>query len=252
MDAANPRRLVAISSFSVYDYQGLAAGQMLDEATPLESHPQRRDAYAQAKLQQEQLVRDHAASHGWICATLRPGAIYGKDRLWTARLGQPLSSRLWLRIGQTAELPLTYVENCAQAIVQAAESNQAADAVLNVVDDACPTQRSYAAQLRRQLKPRPVSLVVPRFAGQFLAGAANLTNKTLFRGRARVPSLLVPARFDARFKPLRYSNARIKAVLGWQPRYSLAEALARCTMPEAELLAVHPGEAASPVTSPHS
>ena len=43
----------------------------------------------------------------------------------------------------------------------------------------------------------------------------------------------MPARFDARFKPLRYSNERIKTVLGWQPRYSLAEALAaaRCRKP---------------------
>jgi hypothetical protein len=58
--------------------------------------------------------------------------------------------------------------------------------------------------------------------------------------------LLVPARFDARFKPLRYPNARLKAALGWQPRFTLEQALNRCDQPEAELLAV------DPVPSPES
>ena len=53
---------------------------------------------------------------------LRPGVIYGRDNLWTARLGiGGQGKRLWLRTGAWARLPLTYVENCADAIVTAAE-----------------------------------------------------------------------------------------------------------------------------------
>ena len=45
--------------------------------------------------------------------------------------------------------------------------------------------------------------------------------------QAKIPGLFVPARLHARCKPLRYSNQRIKQVLGWTPRYSLIEALER-------------------------
>jgi nucleoside-diphosphate-sugar epimerase len=238
MDRAGVRRIVLVSSFSVYDYTRASRWRRFDEAAPLEAHPERRDAYALTKLWQEELVREHAGARGWDWTVLRPGAIYGPAHLWTARLGQPLGAGLWLRIGQRARVPLTYVENCAQAIVMAAESDRAAGAVLNVVDDDPPTQRQYATLVRRHLPRRPRVLVVPRVFGRLLASGASLVNRVAFRGRAKVPGLLVPARFDARFKPVRYSNARIRAVLGWRPRYALEEALARCGRPESELLAV--------------
>jgi nucleoside-diphosphate-sugar epimerase len=224
-------RLVAISSFSVYDYEALGPGQTLDETCPLEPHPERRDDYTRAKLRQERRVRDFAAERGLACAVLRPGAIYGQGRLWTARLGLPVGGRLWLRVGGQARVPLTYVENCAEAVAMAAEADGAAGAVLNVVDDDPPTQAEYASAVRRHMGSPPAQLVLPRGLVRLPGAAARLAGIEL-------PGLLGPGRFDARFKPLGYSNARIRAVLGWSPRYGLDEALARCGRPEAELLAV--------------
>ena len=60
-----------------------------------------------------------------------------------------------------------------------------------------------------------------------LAGLAALTNKLLLGGRAKIPGIFVPARLHARCKPLRFDNRKIKQVLGWSPRYSLAQALDR-------------------------
>ena len=60
-----------------------------------------------------------------------------------------------------------------------------------------------------------------------LAGLATLTNKLLLGGRAKVPGIFIPCRLAARCKPLRFSNRKIKEVLGWKPRYSLDEALDR-------------------------
>lgn len=238
MDAAGLNQLVAISSFSVYDFLALAPEAALDESAPLETRPDRRDPYARAKLRQEQLTREFAEQHHWRCAILRPGAIYGKDRLWTARLGMPLGNKLWLRIGNNATLPLTYVENCAQAIVLTAENTPPGTTILNIVDDNPPSQRRYASLACSHLHPSPLMLPVPGSAVRLLASTADHANRLLLRGRAPLPGLLVPARFEARFKPLRFPNSKIKSTLGWNPRYSLEEALQRCDQPEADLLAL--------------
>jgi nucleoside-diphosphate-sugar epimerase len=238
MDAAGLNQLVAISSFSVYDFLALAPEAILDESAPLETRPDRRDAYARAKLRQEQLTREFADQRHWRCAILRPGAIYGKNCLWTARLGMPVGKKLWLRIGNNAALPLTYVENCAQAIVLAAENTPPGTTILNIVDDNSPSQRRYASLAHSHIHPGPLMLPVPRSAVRLLASTADQLNRLLLRSRAPLPGLLVPARFEARFKPLRFPNNKLKTTLGWNPRYTLEEALNRCDQPEVNLLAL--------------
>src|SRR6266581_2120935 len=98
MTDAGVRHIVAISSLSVYDYKRLWSFSKLDESSPLESRPCERDEYAQTKLLQEKLVRDFAQQNNWRCAILRPGVIFGKDNLWTARLGIQ-GHKIWLRTG---------------------------------------------------------------------------------------------------------------------------------------------------------
>ena len=227
MRQANVKRLVAISTFSVYDCLRMRGGAVLDESSPIEKDAPARDDYAQTKLVQEKLIRDHAEEHGLALTVLRPGVIYGRDNLYNAWLGVALSDQLWIRTGAHARLPLTYVENCAEAIVLAAEMRQAVGQVINIVDDDLPTQRRYARELQQRLTPRPRIVPVSWTVTRLTARCAWLTNKLLLGGRAKVPSILIPARLHARGKPLRYSNEKLKETLGWRPRYSMAEALGR-------------------------
>ena len=39
---------------------------------------------------------------------------------------------------------------------------------------------------------------------------ARWTSKKLFRGKGKLPSILVPCRFEARFKPLRFDNRKLR------------------------------------------
>ncbi len=226
MDQVGVSHIVAVSSFSVYDYSRPRSFQRLDEDSPLEAHPADRDEYAQTKLIQEQLIRDHAQGRGWRWTILRPGVIFGPGNLWTARLGAQAGS-CWIRIGGWATLPVTYVENCAEAIVLAAEHVAASGRIFNVVDDDLPTQRAYAAALRAQCSPRPRIVPVAWTLMRGLAGLAQMSNSLFFRGQAKVPGILVPARLDARCKPLRFTNQRLKQALGWKPRHAWREALRR-------------------------
>ncbi len=227
MIEAQVRRIVLVSSFAVYDYLRLPSFTELNESSPLESRPQERDAYCQSKLAQEELVLKCAERNGWEWTIVRPGAVYGQEEQWTARLGIK-GSRSWVRLGAWALVPLTYVENCAEAIVLAAETRGAVGQVLNIVDDELPRQRTYFSELHRRTIPRPRVLRIPWTMLRLMARCSWLTNRLIFNGRVRLPYMLVPAKLHALAKPLRYPNRRMKEATGWQPRFSPDEALRRC------------------------
>jgi nucleoside-diphosphate-sugar epimerase len=81
--------------------------------------------------------------------------------------------------------------------------------------------------LRRKLSPRPRIVPIPWLLLQSASLAANLANKLIFHGRAKLPGLLVPARLAARCNPYRYDNGRMKSDLGFSPRFTLAEGIER-------------------------
>lgn len=227
MREAGANRLIAISSFSVYGYLHKASHSLLDETSPLEECLEERDDYCLAKVLQERLVRKYAEREGWALTVVRPGAIYGKDHVWTACLGAEAGERLWIRIGAWAKVPLTYVENCAEAIVLCAENVAATGETFNVVDNDLPSHRRYIQLLQRRLSPRPKVLPISWTAMRALCRMAWVANSLFFKGEGKLPSILVPARVHARCKPLEYTNAHLRKSLGWTPRYGLAEGLDR-------------------------
>jgi 2-alkyl-3-oxoalkanoate reductase len=234
MTQAGLRRLVAISTFSVYDYLHLPTGTILDENTPLETNPAARDIYAQTKLIQEARIQQFGQQGGAV-TVLRPGIVYGQaegQALWNASLGIK-KGQLWLQIGGDATLPLTYVENCAAAIANAVERDAAIGQTLNIIDDDLPTQSQYIQALLTHMAARTVT--IPWSTMQRVANLASQLNR-LSGERLKLPGLLIPARLHARFKPLQYSNAQAKQILAWTPQYSLETALARSYGPD--LLAV--------------
>lgn len=227
MAEADVKRLVAIGTFSVYDYINMRSGSRLDESSPLVKVPAWRDEYAQTKLLQEQLVRDFEREQNGLVTILRPGVIYGADNLWTARLGAGLGEDSWLRIGAYSKLPLSYVENCADAIVMAAEQEAAIGQTINVLDDKPPTQRQYAKALLAQVPNPPKFVPVNWTVMRMIGNLAWAVNQGLLGGNAKLPGVLIPARLHARFKSLKYSNAKLKQCLDWEPRFGMEAAIAR-------------------------
>ena len=214
MHTSGVGRIVLVSSYAVYDYRALPAGGRLDEATPLERDPATRGPYVEAKLTQEQIVREAGAALDW--RIVRPGLVFGPGRGWFYHLGMPIGSRVWLALAGGAELPLTHVDNCAEAIVAAASSPTGRVAV-NIVDDARPTRTAYMRALATATAPGVRVVDLPwavLAAGGAVASAAGVT-----------PGMLNPARLAARCKPLTYDNAAAKAAFGWQPSLPMAEAL---------------------------
>ena len=209
--AAGGRRFVLISSLSVLDYAALPEGATVDETLQRETRPETRDAYTRAKLAQESIVDDTSA------LILRPGAIYGAGRLWNGHLGVAKGPVL-LRIGRAGEVPLIHVASAARAVLDAALSNLTG--TLHLVDDALPSRAEYVAMLARGGWPRltlPLPWPLVRAASRIAGG----------------PGLLTPEILAARMMPLRYSNARARAALSWQPERDHAARVAEAQLAEA-------------------
>jgi nucleoside-diphosphate-sugar epimerase len=221
------KRLVAVSTFSVYGFLKMSDRALLDEDSPIDDNPIDRDEYAQTKLVQEELAHGFAKEHGGKVTVVRPGVVYGKDNTWTARIGAELGPNRCMVIGGRTILPLTYVENCAEAIVLCAVKEQAIGQTYNIVDDDLPTHRGYLRALNKYRDPRIKTLPMPWIVWRAIA-ALGLGVNILFLGRrAKVPSILRPAALHARCKPAKYTNKLLKDSVGWSPHFGLEEALQR-------------------------
>jgi UDP-glucose 4-epimerase len=226
MSRSETRRIVLASSFSVYDW--VKTRGTLDENAPVEVAPglYERDGYAVAKVWQERVTRRFAEKQGWGLTVLRPGFIWGKGNEELACLGQKLGP-IYLAIGPMTKIPLTHVENCAACFANAVETpNQAAE-TFNVVDDEDVRVWPYLGNYLRHSGVGGWRVPVPYVMMKAFVQLAHATSKAIFRGKGKLPSLLVPRRFTARFKPLSFSNQKAREQLGWRPKLSYSEALRR-------------------------
>lgn len=227
MDDAGIRRLVHCSSISVYRSGAVPPGGLLDEKTPLESQPAARDDYAQVKLEQEELVRRWASRPGRQVTVLRPGIVYGPDELWNALLGVEILPSWWIGVGVRTRLPLAWVENVADAFVTAVLHQPLVTGSFNIIDDRTPSIRAYTREVRPLVDTPPHVLQLGYPLARALVGIGDRVDRRLLDGRLKLPGGLSPVPFEARFRPLRYSNAEAKTRLGWQPRQSFPETVRR-------------------------
>jgi nucleoside-diphosphate-sugar epimerase len=215
-------KVVLVSSFGVYGTAGMKRGALVDEDTPLEPNPQRRDTYSQAKLRQEKLFRAYQEKHGFPLVVVRPGVIYGPG-------GTPISSRvgltvpgLFLHLGGRNLLPLTYVDNCAEAIVVAGERGASDGQAYNVVDDDLPTCTDYLRRYQREVRAlRTVRLPYP--VSQALSWLCERYHE---HSQGQLPAFFTRYRTATTWGGNRFSNAKLKR-LGWQPIISTDEGLQR-------------------------
>lgn len=220
--AGRPIKVVLVSSFGVYGVADLPPGAVVNEETPLEPNPARRDLYSQAKLRQERLFWEYHRRHGFPLTVLRPGVIYGPG-------GNPISGRvgmslfgIFLELGGGNPLPLSYVDNCAEAIVLAGRSEAANGQVYNVHDDDLPTCREYLRRYRREVKPLR-TLPVPYAALQWVS---RLVEWYHGHSKGQLPAVFTPYKTATSWKGNRFTNDKLKQ-LGWCPIVSTEQGIRR-------------------------
>lgn len=219
---APPIRVVLISSFGVFGVATLDRFALVDENTPLEQHPENRDVYSHSKLRQEQLFWEYRARSPFDLVVLRPGVIYGPGGgHFSTRVGLNLFGA-FLHLGGNNPLPLTFVDNCAEAIAVAALSPQASGQIYNVVDDDLLNASQYLQLYKQQVKPVR-SIPIPFPVLMFVSRQVEKYNNT---SKGQLPAIFTPYKTRAMWGGNRFTNAKLKG-LGWKPIISTSDALAR-------------------------
>ena len=219
---SQPKRFVNVSSFAVYSTLSLKRGDLLDESCPLEDAPRERfDAYGFGKLKQEELVKEYGRKYELPYVIVRPGYVFGPGkRELSSRLGIGTFG-LFIQVNGSNPLPLTFVANCAEAIVVAGLKVNVDGEIFNVVDDELLTGHQFLKAYKRKVRSLR-SIRIPYFAGY---GLCSLWEKYSKWSKGQLPPAFNRRRCAAEWKGNRYSNQRLKDRLGWKPRVPMLQAM---------------------------
>jgi nucleoside-diphosphate-sugar epimerase len=218
------RRFANMSSFAVYKNSGNPKRRLLDESAPVEEHPELRgSAYCFAKAEQDKLVMDYGRRHRIPYVIIRPGWVYGPG-------GSGIHSRvgidtfgIFLHLGGGNTIPLTYVDNCAEAVVLAGLTKNIDGEVFNVVDDDLPSSRRFLRLYKRNVRSFK-SIYLPHVLTYYLCFLWEWYSRW---SEGQLPPVYNRKAWHASWKKTRYSNLKLKSRVGWRPSVSTSEGLRR-------------------------
>jgi nucleoside-diphosphate-sugar epimerase len=219
--ASGSRRLVYVSSMSVFDHAGRRGNERVGEDYRYEPYPHLRGAYTRTKLIAERCVLDAIAGRGLGAIVIRPGQIFGPGAEQVAPNGVVAIGGLWLAVGPARQrLPLVYVDDVIDGLLCAADAPPGTSGVYNLVDSTPVTQADFLVHARSVVRRRVLRL--PRLAMMALALPIEILGRLLRREvpltRYRVRSL----------RPLdNVDSSRATAQLGWRPLVGVLEGLRR-------------------------
>jgi len=218
----NVKRFVNVSSFAVYSNFRLRPGAVWDESCPLEDNlGERHDAYAYGKVKQDEMVLSYHRDHGLPFTIVRPGIVIGPGKKAIPGFVGMDTFGIFIRIGGRGYLPLTYVDNCADAIALAGLVRGIDGEVFNVVDDDPPKSRKFLRDYKKRVHSFK-SVWIPYRLAYFLC---YLWERYSARSNGQLPPVFNRRSCSFAWKGNLYSNRKLKERLGWGCRVPMGEAL---------------------------
>ncbi len=211
------KRFVNMSSFVVYSNRKKPRGRLLDESCPMEDNPARRgEAYTYAKVHQDELVIQYGREHKLPYVLLRPGVVYGPGKnALTGRVGIDTFG-FFLHLGGSNTIPLTYIKNCADAIVLAGIKPGIDGEVFNIVDDDLPSSKKLLRLYKENVRSFN-SVYMPKLVSYLLC---LLWEKYSQWSGGQLPAQFSRWSWHVYWKKSRYSNEKLKQRVGWKPQIS--------------------------------
>jgi len=218
------KRFVNVSSFAVYSRSESKRGERWDEDCPLEDNlEERHDAYVYGKLKQDELVQRYQECFGVPVTIVRPGIVVGPGKKAIPGFVGIDTFGFFMHLGGGGRLPLTYVDNCAEAIVLAGLAKGVEGEAFNVVDDELPTSRAFLREYKRQVR-RFTSVPIPY---PVTYGLCALWEWYAKRSNGQLPPVFNRRECAFAWRGYSYSNQKLKARLGWRCRVPMKEGLQR-------------------------
>lgn len=216
------KRFVNISSFTVYSNVNKPNGKILDETCPVEEYPGLRgDAYCFAKLNQDKIVMEYGRKFNIPYVLLRPGVVIGPGRNKIAgRIGIDTFG-IFLHLAGSNPVPITYVDNCAEAILLAGVERGVDNEVFNIVDDDLPSGRQFLRLYKKNVS-NIKSIYIPHALSYVLFF---LWERYSSWSQGQLPPVYTRKAWHAYWKGSQYSNKKLKNLCGWRPVVPMSEGL---------------------------
>jgi 2-alkyl-3-oxoalkanoate reductase len=216
------KRFVNMSSFAVYTNTHKPRGRILDEACPVETSPELRgDAYSFSKVKQDEIVIEYGKTHNLPYVLLRPGVVYGPGKAAISQRVGIGTFGIFLHLGGSNQIPLTYIDNCADATVRAGIVPGIDGEVFNIVDDDLPSSRQFLRAYKQNVK-KFRSILLPKSISFLLCYG---WEKYSERSQGQLPQAYNLKIWNANWKSTRYTNEKLKSRLGWSPRVTTEDGL---------------------------
>ena len=220
----NIKRLVYISSMSVYQMDGVRPHTPLTEDSPLESNPVKRGNYTASKLAAEKIAHaylNHEES-GLQTVILRPATIYGPGgNLFSSMIGISIFNKIFIVLGNKGmKLPFVFIDNLVDATLLSLKHEKASGNIFNVIDDQTITKEHYIKKYIKKLYTYSIACFLPfRFVSKLV-----MMQESFFKIIGKNP-ILTRYRLNSASNNLEFSNNKIKKVLGWKSAVSMQEGL---------------------------
>ena len=243
---AGVARVIHISTAEVYGHH--VSGRV-DETWPCTPTG---NAYADAKIQAEQLVWDYS-SRGLPVTVFRPSIVYGPwSEVWTAALAQCLQSGRWARFDGCADgtCNLVYVDDLVAAALTSIYDDQAAGQAFNIGGPDLLSWNEYFERLNSAMGRPPLDVLSTSRAkaesmvtGVFRGGARLVLDRygerlmriyerggPLAKAMKRVKSWLNTRPSSKEFEDLYnrkaiYDSSKAQRLLSWRPAVDLDQGL---------------------------
>jgi len=214
------KKLIYISSISIYDILSAKSGKAINEEAPLEPYLDTRGWYAKAKALGEALISKKLGASPVPVIILRPGLVYAANMRVPLMGCGVLRNKLCINLGmRTKRLPFVHIDDLYGAVKLSIEKN-VENKIYNVVSDEQPSIDRIVA-VHNELAPpcgKVKTLYVP---------------KILFAFNHILRRLLSPEKKLGRYnyiicrtqKNIYYSAEKIKSDLGWKASVSFRKAM---------------------------
>jgi nucleoside-diphosphate-sugar epimerase len=216
------KRFLNVSSIAVYSNERIRRGGPLDESSDIEANvADRHEPYVYGKLKQDWIVLEYAQKHRLPYVIIRPGVVFGPGKAKiTDRIGSDTLG-IFLHKGLNNRIPITFVDNCAEAIVLAGLRKGIEGQVFNIVDDDLPTSRQFLRRYKREVR-RFLSIPVPYTLWRAFC--------TFWERYSRWSGGQLPPVFNRRtcaiyWKGNTYPNKKAKELLGWVPKTPMSDSM---------------------------
>jgi nucleoside-diphosphate-sugar epimerase len=211
----NVKRVIYLSSMSVYAFAKLKNGETITENSPLEDQPQLRGSYSLAKRLAENvaLAQLQLKDAGPAWTIVRPGVIVGGGRDAAAAIGSRMGNTVICCSRAGKRLRLIDVDDVATAIVGLLQSEATKQQIYTLSNQPIRIREYVKRHVRNQNPVKTRVIYVPYFVTWMGARALNLVNQ--LRGKE---SRLSGQQLKYLYRDLASNSDLLTSHTGWQPR----------------------------------